>query len=97
MLHASRLRVNLRAAVTARFSPGFAGARGLNHLVARAVTLGEKLFAEAKGEIVEHLGLAVGVERAVVAGLLKEFFRGLGHIGRIGRIRPVLFPSRISG
>jgi len=41
---------------------------------------------EAKGEIVEHLGLAVGVERAVVAGLLKEFFRGVRHIGPIRRI-----------
>src|SRR6185369_6146777 len=47
----------------------------LNHLVARAVAGLEKVFAEAKSKIVNHLGLPVGMEGTVVSGLLKELLR----------------------
>ena len=45
----------------------FAGARGLDHLVHRAVAPGEIFVRKAEDEVIDHLGFVEGVERLVIA------------------------------
>ena len=65
----------------------FPRSRGLDHLVDRAVALGEMFVRKAKREIVDDLGFLEGEEGPVIAPLRQQrLMGGLGIMGIMGRI-----------
>lgn len=66
----------------------FSGARGLDHLIDRAVAFGQKLVGEAEGDVVNDFGFLKGEQGSVIAARWEEAFGGgLARMGELGIMR----------